>query len=382
MPNNFRLGLVILALVVITVAAMTPTHGQHASEVSALRGSAPTAAAAGPLEAYAMSNGVDSSGNNRTATLNNTTLVAGQYNAAQQFNGTNAQMVAPAITLTNAFTVEAWANLRVQTVQAGTFAASGWQAIIYQGVPNAVDRFFIAEAGGFITGGFMPVGSTTVQQVTGPSRMSVNAWHHLALVYDGTQLLLYMDGAEVARAAAAGALRPSTEPVEIGGSAKDGGWVDGMIDDVRVYDRALTASEITTDRSTPIDTTVEKVVSWDLEVFAAAANPADAASMPIAIGNFPVEQAMCNLSPLPPTTGNVNNPTHARVDDPMVAGRQCEIVAAKFFDSVPLGTGWKATAKARGATTASVRSPVSNSFDRVAESVPPGTPGKPAVIAK
>ena len=51
-----------------------------------------------------------------------------------------------------------------------------------------------------------------------------------------------------------GRLADSSSPLEIGGSATDGGAFAGLIDDVRVYNVALTAAQIQSDMTTPVAT--------------------------------------------------------------------------------------------------------------------------------
>jgi hypothetical protein len=72
-------------------------------------------------------------------------------------------------------------------------------------------------------------------------------WSHLAVTYDGTTLRLYVNGAQAATRAAGGAMSVSTRPLKLGGNAVWGEWYAGLLDDVRVYNRALTATEIQTD---------------------------------------------------------------------------------------------------------------------------------------
>jgi hypothetical protein len=56
---------------------------------------------------------------------------------------------------------------------------------------------------------------------------------------------LYVNGTQVATFNASGAMAVSTGPLKIGGNAVFGSeWFSGLIDDVRVYDRALPAIEI------------------------------------------------------------------------------------------------------------------------------------------
>jgi hypothetical protein len=67
------------------------------------------------------------------------------------------------------------------------------------------------------------------------------AWHEVGFTWDGTSRVLYVDGAEVARDTQA-SLQGSTWPLSIGvGSSTTAAatlW-NGLIDDVRIYDRAV-----------------------------------------------------------------------------------------------------------------------------------------------
>ena len=65
----------------------------------------------------------------------------------------------------------------------------------------------------------------------------------------------YVNGAQVASRVQAGSVQPSSEPVTIGGDAGCSQWFAGRIDEVRVYNRALTANEISTAMQTPVDST-------------------------------------------------------------------------------------------------------------------------------
>lgn len=72
-----------------------------------------------------------------------------------------------------------------------------------------------------------------------------DTWIHLAGVYDGSNILLYRDGTQVASTAITGNMTTGSGPVGIGArSSFDQHWFPGNIDDVRIYDRALFAPEI------------------------------------------------------------------------------------------------------------------------------------------
>ena len=64
----------------------------------------------------------------------------------------------------------------------------------------------------------------------------------MALTYDGATLRLYVNGAQVAIAGRRPARsRPTANPLWIGGNSPYGEYFQGLIDEVRVYNRALTA---------------------------------------------------------------------------------------------------------------------------------------------
>ena len=73
----------------------------------------------------------------------------------------------------------------------------------------------------------------------------VDTWVHLAGVYNGTNILLYRDGVQVASTAVAGNMTTGSGPIGIGArSSFDQHWFPGQIDDVRIYARAVTPEEI------------------------------------------------------------------------------------------------------------------------------------------
>jgi hypothetical protein len=71
------------------------------------------------------------------------------------------------------------------------------------------------------------------------------AWYHFAGVYDGTRVRIYVNGVEESNAPFTGTLLQTTgQPLCIGRFGTVGEAVNGSIDDFRVYNRALSATEI------------------------------------------------------------------------------------------------------------------------------------------
>jgi hypothetical protein len=71
-------------------------------------------------------------------------------------------------------------------------------------------------------------------------------WRHAALTYDGTFVRLYLDGGEVNRSPLTGPVdQAPTVPVWVGGQPAPGSsFFDGLLDDVRILQRALSPEEI------------------------------------------------------------------------------------------------------------------------------------------
>ena len=75
----------------------------------------------------------------------------------------------------------------------------------------------------------------------GTSALPLNTWSHLAATYDGATLRLYVNGVQVASQAVTAPIGTSTGALTIGGDALYGQYFAGRIDEVRIYNTALSA---------------------------------------------------------------------------------------------------------------------------------------------
>ncbi|MHC4779327.1 MAG: LamG domain-containing protein [Planctomycetota bacterium] len=82
-------------------------------------------------------------------------------------------------------------------------------------------------------------------RVSDNTTLSGADWHHVALAYDGSSLTLYVDGAVKKSISASGFIYSSTAPFKLGAIHRGRGYFEGDLDEVRIYDRALTAEELT-----------------------------------------------------------------------------------------------------------------------------------------
>ena len=89
------------------------------------------------------------------------------------------------------------------------------------------------------------IGGTTQTLLTPANVLTIGSFQHVAATYDGTTMRIYVDGVEKATMAVSGAIDPTTDPFVIGRNvvASSVAW-EGLIDEVDLFGRALSASEI------------------------------------------------------------------------------------------------------------------------------------------
>ena len=208
------------------------------------------AATTGLVAAYSFNEGSgttvgDASGTGNNGTASNTTWsTSGKYGGALSFNGTNARVNIPnssSLQLTTAMTLEAWVN--------PTATTSKWRDVIYKGKDNYYLEGTSDSAGKPAGGGTFGGASANAY---GAAALTANTWSYLALTYDGTTLRLYLNGTLVGSQAKTGAITTSTNQLQIGGDSFFAQYFSGLIDEVRVYNIALSAAALQTDMNTPI----------------------------------------------------------------------------------------------------------------------------------
>ena len=199
--------------------------------------------------------GFEEGGGTRTADVsghgNNGTLAgtgwttAGRFGDALTFNGTTSMVSVPdsaSLGLAPGMTLEAWVR---------PTAAGGARTVVgKERTGGLAFGLFGSTAGGAPAGDGYLGGAERTVAGTGP--LPLSAWSHLAVTYDGGALRLYVNGALVRSAAATGALPTGSGPLRFGADTVAGRHFAGQIDEVRIYDRALSAAEIGADRATPV----------------------------------------------------------------------------------------------------------------------------------
>ena len=219
--------------------------------------SATTQSSTGLVVAYAMNEGsgtttADLSGNGITGALQGATWTsAGEYGNALSFNGSTSyvDLGSPAaLKTTGSMTWEAWVFPVANPPDDGQIIAfsnnTGWQL---KTSPDTGPRTFGVAVSA--TSGRTQRYSKTV--------LTLNTWYHVAGVYNATARTLdiyvngVLDDGTLRGTVPAAQVLPTGINVNIG--RRTGGfYFNGRIDEVRVYNRALSAAEIQADMNTPL----------------------------------------------------------------------------------------------------------------------------------
>jgi hypothetical protein len=188
----------------------------------------------------------DSSGYGNDGTIHGASWTGGIRGSALGFDGTDDYVKtasSPALHLTDEITLEAWAYLESST--------GGWQMIISREYGDSyLDEFLLGlNPDGY--GVFYIRDNADQHLAIDDVALSTGSWHHLVGTYNGSVGKLYVDGAEEdSNSSPSGFIDAGTHPVVIGAGSNDNGasynadpW-NGMIDEVRIYSRALSTAEI------------------------------------------------------------------------------------------------------------------------------------------
>jgi hypothetical protein len=172
----------------------------------------------------------------------------GKYGDALQFNGEEGECVtvpdAEDLRTTEEMTLEAWVKPTAPAENDPILYKSSWG---YTGDALGIGIWSEGKPEGLIG-----EGEGEFENVVGPKAIEGDVWTHLAFTYDGAHMRLYVNG-ELAATKAQGEGPPWGEgDLVIGCNPNYAPEVfDGKIDEVRIYDRALSGDEVRPDVTPP-----------------------------------------------------------------------------------------------------------------------------------
>ena len=172
----------------------------------------------------------------------------GKFGGAMHFDGSGDRVTIPdsgELDFGKSFTLEAWVRPEVTHSWAPLISKTeasepNYSYILYAGRVNKAPEAFVSDS------------EVNELNVDGTKPLPMNAWSHVALVADGQDLKLYVDGELEATIESSLTLRNTSGPIRIGGNDQWWEFFEGKIDEVRLYDEALSESEIAADMETAV----------------------------------------------------------------------------------------------------------------------------------
>lgn len=180
--------------------------------------------------------------------LGNPKWVGGKFGSALEFDGDGDTVEVKhndSLNMTTAVTMEMWVKVppvgglvNQVGIEKGTWDAAGEYSLypVYEVGDGTLVQF-----------NDLPDGC---DDENAGRRIRDNAWHHLAGVWDGKTIFLYIDGEVDRSSQCAGKLGTTTQKLYIASRMGSSRFLVGTVDEVRVYNRALTREEIREDMET------------------------------------------------------------------------------------------------------------------------------------
>lgn len=191
-------------------------------------------------ETVGSSSAADSSGSGNTGTYTNgATTVTGKFANAASLNGSNQIISVPnasSLNITAAITLSAWIKTSGSNDYAGIIQKAlngnnpGYQMGLNLGNSGARADIYTTA------GTAVPANGTNVEN---------GNWHLITATYDGLVGKIYVDGNKGTDYSRVGTITTTTDPLVIGNDRCCGSrFFNGLVDDVRVYNRALGSGDI------------------------------------------------------------------------------------------------------------------------------------------
>ncbi len=173
--------------------------------------------------------------------VNGATLAQDRFgwpNSAFSFDGTQGSITAPNAAQLNSAnaTISFWINPKAFPASGEGYVLSfgGWQERWKISLPGHGKIVFTTHANG-----------SCCSDMDSGTPLTLGAWTHVVMTHDGTNDVIYVNGALANAKAVAGPLDVTTKPLGIGWDPIDkGNYFNGSLDDVQLFDVALDAAQI------------------------------------------------------------------------------------------------------------------------------------------
>ncbi|MGE0824209.1 MAG: LamG-like jellyroll fold domain-containing protein [Candidatus Binatia bacterium] len=188
----------------------------------------------------------DIAGNNIAVHVNGPIPTPGMVGNALRLDGVNDFAAAPDSDLwafgANDFTLEFWANF--DAPGGGSVGHPGDVFLSNDAGPGGQNKWFFALGGGVLNFHINgSSGSRFFPQV--PFSPTVGQWYHLAITRNGDTYTIFINGTPSGSATDTRIIPNANAPLTIGQANEPfGGFMNGLLDEVTIYDRALSPEEL------------------------------------------------------------------------------------------------------------------------------------------
>jgi hypothetical protein len=180
--------------------------------------------------------------------LNGPAFAAGKHGNGLSFDGVNDYLTAP-----NSPSLDISGNELTLSMWIDPTGSTGDQVVLGKHWNATMTSPYYQYGLELDSNGRVPVfqigTGSGVQAVSMGSALAVNQWSHLAVVFNGSTAAFYVNGALVATRNLASGITARGNPLRIGADASTQQFYKGLLDDVRLYGRALTPAEVQSDMS-------------------------------------------------------------------------------------------------------------------------------------
>ncbi len=131
------------------------------------------------------------------------------------------------LNISNSITLAAWVNIESNAVRQSVFQKN---EAYYLNIKNAEPNFYLY--------------GVTDDYYGADQALESNSWSHIAVTYNGTNIIFYINGSLIKIYSASGIIDVISSSLGIGYGSGDGRYFKGDIDDARIYSTALASNQV------------------------------------------------------------------------------------------------------------------------------------------
>ena len=170
--------------------------------------------------------------------MGDTKMVEGKVGEALEFDGDGDSVDCgndTSLDITDEITIEAWVKL----------ASTEWFYLLEKSYNGANRSNYVVRVATTYVGFHLYNGSAYFIDIDNTVATNIGQWHHVVATYDGAIAKAYLDGDKLSNTqSATGTIATSEHNLLIGRRIDEKFYFDGTIDEVRIYDRALSEAEV------------------------------------------------------------------------------------------------------------------------------------------